>query len=124
MLADCELEAMVATAQPDRARAFYGDTLGLTFVADTPFALIFRAGRTTVRIQKVPQFTPLPFTTFGWKVPDIGATVAALAANGVTCEHFDGLPQDPGGIWQSPNGDRVAWFKDPDGNLLSLAQPA
>jgi catechol 2,3-dioxygenase-like lactoylglutathione lyase family enzyme len=124
MLAECELEAMAGTTQPDRARIFYGDVLGLSFVADTPYALIFRAGRTTVRIQKVPSFTPLPFTTFGWKVADIGATVSALAANGVTCERFNGLQQDAGGIWQSPNGDQVAWFKDPDGNLLSLAQTA
>jgi catechol 2,3-dioxygenase-like lactoylglutathione lyase family enzyme len=124
MLADSELEAMVATTQPDRARAFYGDVLGLIFVADTPYALIFQAGRTTVRIQKVPAFTPLPFTTFGWRVADIAATVAALAAKGVTCARFDGLAQDAAGIWQSPNGDRIAWFKDPDGNLLSLAQPA
>ena len=122
MLGDFEVIAMTATTQPEKARAFYGDVLGLVFREDTPFARIFEGGGTTVRVQKVQSFVPSGFTSLGWKLPDIAATVKALAAKGVMCERFDGLHQNDDGIWDSPSGARVAWFKDPDGNILSLTQ--
>jgi catechol 2,3-dioxygenase-like lactoylglutathione lyase family enzyme len=114
--------AFVATAKPDEARAFYERTLGLDFVADEPFALVFDLGSIMLRIQKVDTLTPPPQTSLGWEVADIGAAVTMLAERGVAFEHFDFLPQDERGIWTTPSGARIAWFKDPDGNTLSLTQ--
>ena len=124
MLGNAPVIAFLATADPLAATAFYRDTLGLAFVEDTPFALVFGAGGTELRIQKVPGVTPLAQTALGWSVREIEAEVAALAARGVQFEHFDGLPQDDAGIWTAPGGARIAWFRDPDGNLLSLTGAA
>ena len=114
--------AFVATADADRARTFYGDTLGLPLVEDAPFALVFAAGETMLRVQKVAGLTPQPFTALGWHVDDLAETVAALVGRGVVFQHFEGVQQDEAGIWTTPSGDRIAWFKDPDGNLLSLTE--
>ena len=97
--------------------------LGLSLLADTPFALIFDAGGTTVRVVKTESLTPQPFTVLGWRVPDIAAAVASLRERGVVFERCDGMDQDEAGIWTTPDGGQVAWFKDPDGNLLSLSHP-
>jgi catechol 2,3-dioxygenase-like lactoylglutathione lyase family enzyme len=91
-------------------------------VSDDGFELALEAAGTMVRIQKVDAFTPHPFTALGWEVPDIDRSVQELAAAGVAFERFPGLTQDDRGIWPAPGGARVAWFKDPDGNLLSLSQ--
>ena len=77
----------------------------------------------TLLIQKVESHDPLPYTELGWKVLDIAAKVSALRDKGVHCERFPGMAQDELGVWASPSGARVAWFKDPDGNVLSLTQP-
>lgn len=122
ILANCDVMAFVATTQADKARAFYCDVLGLSFEEDSPFALVVRAANATVRIQKVQSFEPLPFTSLGWTVKDIKATVKQLNENGVTCERFAGMDQDDLGIWAAPSGALVCWFKDPDGNVLSLTQ--
>jgi len=122
MLGDCEMMAFTQTTQPDKAKAFYGDVLGLEILEDGPLALVFSAGGTTLRIQKVRHFTPFPFTSLGWKVPDIGATVRQLRAKGVICERYEGMNQDEFGVWLAPGGAKVCWFKDPDGNVLSLTQ--
>jgi catechol 2,3-dioxygenase-like lactoylglutathione lyase family enzyme len=122
VLGAAAIVAFVATSDPAAARAFYAETLGLRFVADEPVALVFDAGATQLRIQKVPGHTPLPYTALGWRVTDIAATVAALASRGARFERFPGLKQDEAGLWLAPDGSRVAWFKDPDGNLLSLTQ--
>ena len=122
MLEDCEIIAFTQTTQPDRAKAFYGDVLGLRFQQDSPFAVVFRAGRTMLRVQKVREFTPLPFTALGWKVIDINTTVRDLSQKGVVFERYSGMPQDDVGVWTTPDGAKVAWFKDPDGNVLSLTQ--
>jgi len=124
MLANQDVTAFVATMQPAAAKRFYGETLGLRLLEETPYALVFEAGRTVLRVQIVQQFTPHPFTSVGWMVADIADLVKQLAAKGVACEQFEMLQQEASGIWVSPNGDRVAWFKDPDGNLISLAQSA
>ena len=122
MLGGFEMMSMAATASPEKAQAFYEGVLGLTLQEDTPFALVFAAGDATLRLQKVPQFTPQPFSALAWKVPDMQATVHGLAAKGVIFERFSFLQQDDAGIWTAPDGTQVAWFKDPEGNLLSLAR--
>ena len=122
MLSEQPLIAMIATTQPERAKAFFSDVLGLTLVEDGWYALVYMAGGTRLHIQKVKEFSPLPATAIGWTVPDIAATVAALAKKGVKFERFDGMKQDAAGIWTTPEAGQVCWFKDPDGNTLSLTQ--
>jgi len=122
MLGDYEVIAFSQTSQPERTKSFYGDVLGLKFEEDSPAALVFRAGRTMLRIQKVSGFSPLPVTSLGWNVPDIKAVVQELSRKGVTFERYEGTTQDDLGIWGSPSGARVCWFKDPDGNTLSLTE--
>jgi len=121
-LANSDVIAFVATTQPQKARAFYCDILGLALEEDSPFALVVRAANANLRIQKVQAFSPLPFTAMGWKVADVFATANQLVGKGVRFERFDGMNQDDQGIWTSPSGARICWFKDPDGNLLSLTQ--
>ncbi len=106
----------------DAARGFYADTLGLTIKEQTPDALVIDAGGTMLRITSVGDFAPRPFTVAGWHALDIDATVARLSDAGVATLDFPELEQDEDGIWTAPNGDRVAWFSDPDANVLSLTQ--
>ena len=122
MLTDTPLIAFLATSDPDATLVFYRDTLQLTLIADEPYALVFKAGGTMLRIQKVPQVTAVPYTWLGWQVTDIAAVVERLTAAGVPCEQFPGLPQDERGIMTFAGGARVAWFRDPAGTLLSLTQ--
>ena len=112
----------LATANAERSRAFYEQVLGLTFVANEPPALVFRAGDSMLRIQKVDQVHPAPYTALGWSVSDIHRTVHDLSAAGVAFERYDGMNQDVHGIWPAPSGAFVAWFRDPDGHVLSLTQ--
>lgn len=122
MLGSHDLVAFVATKNPERAREFYEGILGLRLVSDEPFALVFDANRTMLRISKVKDLTPGPFTVLGWRVSNIRRTVASLADRGVVFERYAGLVQDDLGICAFPGGSRVAWFKDPDGNVLSLTE--
>ena len=122
MLGSAKLTAVAATTDAARAKAFYGKTLGLRLVHEDQFALVFDANGTTLRIQLVRMLTPHPFTSLGWEVTDIETTVSALIDRSVAFEMFEGMGQDARGIWNSPSGARVAWFKDPDGNLLSVTQ--
>ncbi|HVS12631.1 MAG TPA: VOC family protein [Thermoanaerobaculia bacterium] len=122
MLNELDLVAFITTADAAEAKRFYGEVLGLRFVEDGPFALVFDAHGTTLRIQKVERVAPPKATVLGWSAPDLDATMDALISRGVAFERFEGLPQDEKGIWTAPGGARVAWFRDPDGNLLSLAQ--
>jgi len=112
----------LATADSDRSRAFYERVLGLTFVADEPYALVFRVGHSRLRIQKVDRVPKVSHTVLGWAVQDIRSTVTQLTAAGVTFQRYDGMDQDDQGVWRSPNGALVAWFRDPDGNTLSFTQ--
>jgi catechol 2,3-dioxygenase-like lactoylglutathione lyase family enzyme len=116
--------AFIPTARPEAARAFYEQTLGLTFVEENPFALVFRVGptQTMLRVIRAGEFTPAPFTIFGWEVEEIHATVAELSGRGVEFVRYSFFEQDEAGVWTAPNGDQVAWFKDPDGNTLSLSR--
>jgi catechol 2,3-dioxygenase-like lactoylglutathione lyase family enzyme len=114
--------AFVATTDPARARRFYQDTLGLDFVADEAFALVFDLAGTTLRVTRVDELAAQPFTVLGWRVDDVAGTVSALVERGVRFLRISGLDQDADGIWTSPSGTQVAWFKDPDGNILSVSQ--
>ncbi len=122
MLGSYDVIAFVATQDSARARAFYEGTLGLHFVLDTPFALVFEANGTMLRVAKVQEITIAPYTVLGWIVPDIVSTATQLGAAGVVFERYGGLEQDDLGVWTSPDGAHVAWFKDPDGNTLSLTE--
>jgi catechol 2,3-dioxygenase-like lactoylglutathione lyase family enzyme len=117
-----EVMAFVATTDAVRARHFYEQVLRLQFVEDSPYALVFRSGPTMLRVQKVKELAPHPFTALGWKVPDMTAAVGELAARGVEFLRVGFIPQDDRGVWTTPDGTQVAWFKDPDGNTLSLTQ--
>lgn len=122
MLKTSKAICFVATQHPARARKFYEKTLGLTLVDDGPFALVFDANGTMLRVQKVEELIPATHTILGWEVSDIHATIKELRKRGVRFERFAGLAQDKSGVWTSPQGAQVAWFKDPDGNTLSLTQ--
>ena len=124
MLGSCDLVAFAPTTDLDRARAFYGDTLGLELVTRDGFACQFDAHGTPLRVSLVDTLTPAPGTVLGWLVPDVHATVRALADRGVTFARYDGMGQDEDGVWTAPSGDHVAWFQDPDGNTLSQTQAA
>lgn len=112
--------AFLASVDAVKARQFYEGTLGLRVVEDTPFALVVEGAGTSVRIQRVEHFSPQPFTALGFSVPDITASVKALSSAGVRFERYGFMEQDPLGVWTSPGGAKIAWFKDPDGNTLSL----
>jgi catechol 2,3-dioxygenase-like lactoylglutathione lyase family enzyme len=122
MLGEHELMAFVATTRPDRARHFYADVLGLRLVADERWALVFDAHGAMLRIQKTPELAPAKHTVLGWRVTEIESTMAGLVDKGVQFERYSFLPQDELGIWTTPDGTKVAWFKDPDGNTLSLTE--
>ena|SRR5690349_3825578 len=122
MLGKATITAFVATAHPARSRQFYQDTLGLRFVSDDQFAIVFDCAGIQLRIQKLAKLQPHAFTALGWQVPNIRAAVQGLAKRGVSCERYAHLEQDDGGVWLAPSGAKVAWFKDPDGNLLSLTE--
>ena len=124
MLSSASLVGFVATANADASKQFYESVLGLALIEDTPFALVFNSNGTTLRIQKVQHLSRAPYTALGWAVHDIRSVVRALAAKGVVFQRYDGLGQDALGIWQSPGGALVAWFRDPDGNTLSLTGSA
>ena len=122
MLTDCDPITFVPTKNPEAAKRFYLETLGLQFVSDDPFAIVFDLHGVRLRVEKVQSFEPLPFTILGWKVADISRTIAGLTERGVRFERYDVLAQDDRGVWSAPSGAKIAWFKDPDGNTLSLTE--
>jgi len=112
----------LATSNPQRSRAFYERVVGLKLVTDDPFALVFAVGGSTLRIQKVERMQPPPYTALGWTVRDIRTTIHQLRDAGAVFERYEGMAQDADLIWLSPSGAQLAWFKDPDGQTLSLTQ--
>jgi catechol 2,3-dioxygenase-like lactoylglutathione lyase family enzyme len=124
ILATSPLISFVATAHPSQAQTFFEGVLGLRLVSDDPFALVFDANGATLRVAKVDSLSPQPFTVLGWLVADIAATIRQLGERGVRFERYTamGMVQDDLGIWTAPGGAQIAWFKDPDGNTLSLTQ--
>ena len=122
MLSKSKIIAFIPTRDAKIARSFYEGTLGLRFVSNDQFALVLDANGIMVRIAATQNFTPAPYTILGWEVSKIENVVTALREKGVEFSRYEFLNQDPLGIWSAPGGARVAWFKDPDGNLLSLTQ--
>ncbi|QUL38256.1 VOC family protein [Erythrobacter sp. JK5] len=112
----------VASANHDEARDFYSNTMGFELTDDSPFALEYDTGNGMLRVQKVEQLTPHPFTALGWAVDDIAAARDRLAERGAGFASYDFLEQDERDIWTTPDGAQVCWFRDPDGNTLSLTQ--
>ena len=121
MLGSTNIVAFVPTKDAEKARAFYVDVLGLRFIKDDGFAIVLDANGIMVRVARA-QFTPAQFTILGWQVENIEKTAAGLQEKGVHFERFGFFEQDALGIWTAPTGDKVAWFKDPDGNVLSVSQ--
>ena len=123
MLNETRLIGFIPTRDAEAARTFYEQVLGLQFVADVGFALVFRmVDGTTIRVVRVGEFTPATFTILGWEVTAIAGKARALVARGVPASRFPGLEQDEDGVWTAPSGDKVLWFKDPDGNNLSFSE--
>jgi catechol 2,3-dioxygenase-like lactoylglutathione lyase family enzyme len=113
-----------ATTDAERSRVFYENVLGLLLVSDDQFALVFKVGALSLRVQKVAHKPKIEYTVLGWLVSDIEAEVQRLTKAGVHFARYDGLGQDEHGVWRSPTGAKVAWFSDPDGNTLSLTELA
>jgi catechol 2,3-dioxygenase-like lactoylglutathione lyase family enzyme len=122
MIAQNPLIAFIPTKDAARARVFYEEQLGLRFVSDDSFAVVMDANGTMVRIARVGEFTPAPFTILGWQVDDIHKTVAEMTNKGLQFTRYSFLEQSKDGVWTSPDGPKVAWFVDPDGNTLSFSQ--
>jgi catechol 2,3-dioxygenase-like lactoylglutathione lyase family enzyme len=113
--------AFLATTDFARARAFFEGILGLRLLAEDPVALVYDLAGTTMRVARVGSFDPQPFTVLGWRVADPVAVARELAGRGVVLERYAGFDQDDAGVWTAPSGARIAWFRDPDGNLLSIS---
>jgi predicted enzyme related to lactoylglutathione lyase len=122
MLGSTDAIAFVGATDLGRAQAFYEQVLGLPLTGSTDFARVFDANGTMLRVSAVPEVARGGYTVLGWQVADIAAAVGDLSAKGVVFLHYDGMNQDDSGVWTTPGGDRVAWFADPDGNILSLTQ--
>jgi catechol 2,3-dioxygenase-like lactoylglutathione lyase family enzyme len=121
-LAGATLVAFVGTTDLDRAHAFYGEILGLRRTAADGFASVYDVEGTSLRVTRVDRVATTPYTVLGWRVDDISGALARLASRGVAAKRFDALGQDGDGVWTAPGGARVAWFEDPDGNVLSLTE--
>jgi catechol 2,3-dioxygenase-like lactoylglutathione lyase family enzyme len=123
MLGSQKVVAFVATRDLSRAKEFYRGTLGLPLVSEDEFALVFDAAGTMLRVtRRVQELAAAKYTVLGWQVRDITGTATHLQRAQVALEHYPGMKQDELGIWNSPSGAKVAWFKDPDGNTLSITQ--
>lgn len=125
MLGNSDLIAFVPTRDPQKSRAFYERALGLEFVSEDSFAVVFNARGIMLRLVKISNagdFRPAPFAILGWQVASAEAAVLALREKGIAFERYPGMDQNALGIWRSPGGALVAWFKDPDGNVLSITE--
>jgi catechol 2,3-dioxygenase-like lactoylglutathione lyase family enzyme len=122
VLGSSKIMAFAATRDAAAAKSFYRDTLGLRLIGEDPFALVFDGYGTMLRVQLVQEVAEAKYTILGWEVPDVAATARALRQAGVDLERYEGLGQDDLGIWTTPSGAKVAWFKNPDGNILSITQ--
>ena len=122
MLNEYDIIAFIGTTNAERSNAFYTGVLSLRLIEDAQFATVYEAHGTMLRVFKLGELTPARYTVLGWKVPDIASAVDQLVNRGVSFERVPGMEQDARGVWTSPDGHQVAWFKDPDGNTLSLTQ--
>jgi catechol 2,3-dioxygenase-like lactoylglutathione lyase family enzyme len=113
----------VTIVDVQRAKEFYGGTLGLRLICEEPpFALVYDANGIMLRLGMGKELPPAHGTVLGWEVPDVAVAVKDLRQAGVEFERYSFMPQDELGIWTSPTGAKVAWFKDPDGNILSVSE--
>lgn len=124
MLATSKLITLIWTSRIPEAERFYGAVLGLTLTGRSHGALVYEVGGGDLRVSPVPTTQPSAHTVMGFAVPDIAAVIATLTERGVAFERFAGFPHDATGIVVTPEGAKVAWFRDPDGNLLSVVQYA
>jgi catechol 2,3-dioxygenase-like lactoylglutathione lyase family enzyme len=122
MLTAGKMVGFVLTKDYEQARAFYEGKLGFDFVSLDQFAMVMRAGENMIRIVKMPDFVPLRSTVLGWEVGDVEAVVGWLVGRGVAMEKYPWVQDKERGIWTTPDGNKVAWFKDPDGNVLGVSQ--
>lgn len=125
MLRSSGIIAFVPVRDPGAARAFYEGVLGLPVIREDPFALVLDANGVTIRLAKVGDpaaFRAAAYTVLGWRVADVAETARALVSCGVSLTRYPGMQQDALGIWTSPGGAKVAWFQDPDGNVLSVTE--
>ncbi|HRV84919.1 MAG TPA: VOC family protein [Saprospiraceae bacterium] len=122
MLANGILKAFIPTVDPQEAILFYRDLLGFELMSEDDYAMEFNANGTLLRVTIVNEFVPQPFTILGWNIENLVFTVRQFNEKNIYFEIFDFLEQDDLGIWNSPGGAKVAWFKDPDGNILSLTE--
>jgi len=123
-LADSKLQTLVWSADIESSRAFYSGIIGLPLIGENHGALVYSVGGGTLRVSPVPATNPSEHTVFGFEVADVGVVAADLAAKGVEFERFPGFSHDEKGVWTAPDGTRVAWFRDPDGNLISIVRYA
>lgn len=124
MLGSATITALVGTMKPETSRAFYADVLGLKFINDDGYAMVFEGKNARVRVSKVPAIAPAQYAVLAFSVDDIEKAVDGLAAKGVVFARFGFFVQDARGVWAAPDGTKVAWFHDPDLNLLSVVQAA
>ncbi len=117
-----KIMAFVGTQDQAKAKTFYQGTLGLRLISEDHFALAFDVHGIMLRVTNVGKAVIAPYTVLGWQVENIAATVKALQEAGVKIQHYEGLGQDELGVWHAPGGAKVAWFKDPDGNTLSVTE--
>ena len=122
MLGSKSIVAFIPTRDAKKAKQFYQETLGLRLISEDQFAVVFDANGIMLRVTPAPEFKPHPFTVLGWQVSGIEKVVSGLQEKGIVFEKYGFMKQDDLGIWSAPGGAKVAWFKDPDGNLLSVSQ--
>ena len=122
MLATSDVIAFAPTTDLARARSFYEAALGLSVVDENAYAVVFDAHGTMLRVTAVAEVAHPGYTVLGWRVTDMGEAVSALESRGVTFARYAGMEKDAHGVWTTPGGDRIAWFTDPDGNVLSLTE--
>lgn len=122
MLANATVTALVGTVKPEISKAFYQDVLGLKFISEDTYAAVFEGKNARVRVSRVPAVTPAAYAVLAFQVDDIDKAVDALTAKGVVFARYGFFVQDAKGVWTAPDGTKVAWFHDPDLNLLSVVQ--
>ena len=122
MLTSSKLQSIILTSRIAEAETFYRDVLGLTLRARSDGALVFDVGGGDLRVAPVPSTAPSEHTVMGFAVGDVDSVIAVLSSRGVVFERFAGFPHAANGTVTSPDGARVAWFRDPDGNILSVVQ--
>ena len=124
MLDGAHVAAFIPSSDLERSRNFYVDVLGLELIDLNPYACVLNGLGATLRVTKVDDFTPQPFTVLGWTVVDVRASITDLAERGVEFHRYAGMQQDDDSVWTAPGGALIAWFRDPDGNVLSLSEGA